>query len=418
MELKINGTIVLHKNITSKKKIVINQGGTRSSKTYSICQSIIIECFNNSKKLTYSILRKTLPALKRSAMKDFFDILNELGLYNQNNHNKTENIYYLNGNEIQFFSVDDQQKVRGTKRDLLWVNEANEIEYEDFLQLLMRTSGRVFLDFNPDLPDNHWLYENVIDSREDVDLIISTYKDNPFLPKKQVEEIERFKNTNSVYWTVFGLGQRSDVQRGTVFNRNNYNEYEILPSDIKSVVYCDPNLALKTKGDTTAIVCLGYSANTNKYYIVDAVLHSFSDSDELLNTVFNLRYPHTIGLGFDGNVSQESTWTNFVKNWAKIHDRPFPRIEYKRYKVDDLSKNILLSWCENRILFPPGFNMSTQGKMFLAQLYSFTSKKAGSKDDAPDALICAFEFIHERRAVKNNVYNAFAQQPKILLETF
>lgn len=414
--IKISGTDLLRKTNEAKKKIVVHQGGTRSSKTYSIIQHIILECLTKQNKY-YSVIRATLPALKRSVMKDFFDELKKIDLYSERNHNKSDNTYFLNGNEIQFFSCDDQQKVRGTKRDVLWINEANEIELEDFRQLLMRTTEKIFLDFNPSDPEDHWIYTEVIDARDDVDLIISNYLDNIFLSDSQIKEIERFKKTDYIFWKVFGLGERADVQKGNVFNKKHYQEYEILPQDIKSVIYCDPNLSIKNKGDNTSIVCLGYSAKTNAYYVVDAILHSFDDSNFLLNTIFKYRFPHTLSIGFDGNVSQESTWTNLVKNWCQINDQIFPRLEYKRYRVDDLSKNIMLAWAENKIYFPINFSQTTNGKMFLSQLYSFTNKKVGNPDDAPDSLICAFEFLHEKRIVKKESAELY-YQPKIILETF
>lgn len=129
-----------------------------------------------------------------------------------------------------------------------------------------------------------------------------------------------------------------------------------------------------------------------------------------MTAVARMRTPSTIGIAFDGNVSQESTWTNFVKAWSREHDSPFYRIEYKRYKVDDLSKNIQLVWNDKRIKFPPNFRASLSGKIYTSQLFAFISKKLGNKDDAPDSLICAFEYLHERRIVgKKEVF----QQPII-----
>ena len=402
--MEIKGTVVLDYTMRSTKDIIVHQGGTRSSKTYSIAQWIVLQCLQQSGKI-YSVVRKTMPALRKTAMRDVIEILKVNGLYTEKSHNKTDNIYNLNGNEIQFFSVDDSQKVRGSKRDVLWINESNELDVEDWRQLLIRTSGKKILDFNPSESEEHWIYTDVL-SRDDVDLFISTYKDNPFLAATQISEIERFKHLDPSFWMVYGEGKRSDLQTGTVFHRSHYREYSYLPPDVKSVLYCDPNLAIKAKGDSTAITNLGYSANEDKYYIIDAACQSFPDSNELLNQVFVMKRPFTIAIGFDGNVTQESTWTNFVKNWSKIHGQPFPRIEYKRYKVDDLSKNIQLTWNEDKIYFPAGFKESLGSKHYLAQLFSFRGKKFNMKDDAPDSLICAFEFLHERRltAVKQEIF--------------
>jgi hypothetical protein len=399
--LKIQATVVFLKIKQSLKRFCVNQGGTRSSKTYSIVQFIIVLCLEKT-GLTISIIRKTLPSLKRTAEKDFLDLLKKYKLYDELNHNKTERIYYLNGNSIEFFSTEDDQKVRGSKRDILWVNEANEISVEVFRQLNIRTSDKIFLDYNPDIENDHWIIDEVLSRADDpnyndVDFIQSTYKDNPFLNDAQIKEVERFKEIDPSFWQVFGEGIRATLQKGNVFLKKHYSEFEDLPNDVKSVLYTDPNLSIKSKGDSTAIVHLGFSPSSNDYYVIDPLCKSFADAEELLNEVYLARRPFTYALGFDGNVTQESTWTNFVKNWSKIKAAPFPPIHYKRYRVDDLSKNVQLVWNQGKIKFPAGFSSSLHGKIFLNQLFAFTSKKAGLKDDAPDALICAFEFLHEKK---------------------
>lgn len=186
---------------------------------------------------------------------------------------------------------------------------------------------------------------------------------------------------------------------GFFFTREHYIEHNALPADIKSVLYCDPNLSKKGKGDTTAITVLGYSPKTDKYYIAGAVCKSFSDANILLNTVFELKNNNKriYAIGFDGNVAQESTWTQFVRNWCTINRIPFPLIEYKHYRVNELAKNIQLAFNTARILFPKNFAKSEEGSNYLNQLFSFTGEKKGGLDDAPDSLICAFEFLHERK---------------------
>jgi len=180
--------------------------------------------------------------------------------------------------------------------------------------------------------------------------------------------------------------------------------WENLPGDIKAVVYCDPNLAKKGKGDTTAIVCYGYSAKNDKYYIIDLFCHSISDSNELLDIVLSIaqKRSNIYGIAWDGNVNQESVWTQFVRNWCQINNMPFPHIEYRRYNVDDLAKNVQGIWNSGKILFPLHHLYTDEGKRFLQQIYSFAGKKAGRLDDAPDALICANEFLHERHLGQNS----------------
>ena len=203
-ELQIQATTVFQKNWEAKTRFVVNIGGSRSTKTYSIIQLLIVKALESTEPLVISIVRKSLPSLRISVMRDFLDILKQLDLYNSENHNKTENTYLLNNTLIEFFSIDDAQKRRGTKRDILFVNEVNELSWEDFFQLNIRTTQQVFMDFNPS--ETFW-YNDQIQSRDDVTIIHSTYKDNPYLNEDQVNEIERLQHTDLQYYQIYALGE-------------------------------------------------------------------------------------------------------------------------------------------------------------------------------------------------------------------
>lgn len=205
MKKKIQATKVFQKNYQTNKRIIVNQGGTGSSKTYSLAQLFVVKALEERGKV-FSIVRANMPSLRASAMKDFFSILRKLHLYNEADHIKSHNSYLLNGNEIEFFGLEEAQKVRSRRRDYLWINEANELSLESFRQLNLRTNTRTYMDFNPS-DEFHWIYDDVL-TRKDCELIISTYKDNPFLPKGSVMEIERFKDLDVNYWNIYGLGQR------------------------------------------------------------------------------------------------------------------------------------------------------------------------------------------------------------------
>ncbi len=233
MKPKIQGTRVLKESSNTDKRFVVNQGGTGSSKSYSLAQLFIIKSFNVTGKV-FSVVRKSMPSLRATAMRDFFSILENKGLYNENNHKKTENIYVLNGNEIEFFGLDEPQKVRSRRRDYLWINEANELNQEAFRQLNMRTNKQVFLDFNPS-DEFHWIYDDIL-TRPDCKLIVSTYKDNPFLPKAVVKEIERFKELDPNYWNIYGLGQRGASE---VRIYNNWDYIDSLPEGDERVYGLD-----------------------------------------------------------------------------------------------------------------------------------------------------------------------------------
>ena len=222
MRLKTN--VVFEHLDESDKKIVAEQGGTRSGKTYNILMWIIFRYSINHTGETITIVRKTFPSVRATVMRDFFDILKKYELYSEDNHSKSANEYILNDNLVEFISLDQPQKIRGRKRDLLFINEANELTYEDWQQLVFRTSGRIVLDFNPS-DEYSWIYDKV-QTREDCDFYITTYKDNPFLDSAIVEEIERLKETDETYWQIYGLGQRG-ISKATIFQ---FQESEI-PED-------------------------------------------------------------------------------------------------------------------------------------------------------------------------------------------
>jgi len=159
--MDLQSTIVFEKNYdalyNNEARFIINEGGSRSSKTYSLCQLILVYCLQNN-GVVVSIIRKTLNALKSTAMRDFFEVLKESGIYEKEHHNMSANTYtFPNGSMVEFFSVDDEQKIRGRKRSLAWCNEANELFHEDFLQLNMRTEFKLIFDYNPS-ESNSWLY--------------------------------------------------------------------------------------------------------------------------------------------------------------------------------------------------------------------------------------------------------------------
>jgi len=219
--LEINSTVIFEKNFDALQdpsiRFIINQGGSRSSKTYSLCQVLIVYCLQNPNKVV-SIVRKTFPALRATVMRDFYEEYKDLEFYEKSSHNVSENIYrFANGSIVEFFSVDDEQKIRGRKRDIGWCNEANELWFEDYQQLNFRTEFKMIFDYNPS-DSNSWLY----DLRQDESVLIkSTYKDNPFLPQSIIREIEDLKRTDYEKYQIYALGEkvtsRANVYAGWTF---------------------------------------------------------------------------------------------------------------------------------------------------------------------------------------------------------
>lgn len=191
--------------LSGSYRVIANQGSTRSGKTYSICQMLAL-CIPYNFKKSISIVSPSLPHLKRGARRDFLEIIENAGIYDENQFNKTDNIYhYPNGSYVEFFGAEEPGKVRGPGRDILYINEANLLPFSVYTQLALRTKETIILDFNP-VEESSWVYD-VADKPGNI-LIHSTYKDNPFLPKEQVYEIEGLKDADENLWKVFGLGLR------------------------------------------------------------------------------------------------------------------------------------------------------------------------------------------------------------------
>ncbi len=207
-ELKFEGSEVLSKNHESRDRIVVNQGGTSSGKTWSVLQALITKAV--TEKLHISVCSVSLPHLKKGALLDFTNMLNTYDLYDEKFYNKTDNIFRISKSRIEFFSLDDPGKARGPRRDILFVNECNLLSYETFNQLMLRTRKQVFIDYNP-VDENHWIYEKIL-TRRDCTFIQSTYKDNYFLDKNIIQEIERLKDTDENLWKIYGLGERGQLK--------------------------------------------------------------------------------------------------------------------------------------------------------------------------------------------------------------
>lgn len=208
-KLELKSTISFEYCYNSKKRNIILQGGARAGKTYGILHYLIVKALEEP-GIIIAISRKTRPALKFSAEKDFFDILKSLNIYNEQFHNKTDSVYRLGKSEIEFLSLDEPTRVRGRKRDYLFINEANEFNYEDFTQFSLRTTKKIIFDYNPH-EQFSWIYNKIL-IRKDTDFFVLTYKDNPFLSREIVKEIEGYKGADENYWRIYGLGLRGFAQ--------------------------------------------------------------------------------------------------------------------------------------------------------------------------------------------------------------
>lgn len=206
-----------------------HEGGSRSGKTYNIAAALLLYC--RQEAVTCDVVRLSNPALKGSVYLDLLEVGQTLALYGEALHNKTDQYFDLPANEhgkkgrIRYFGVDQEQKVRGWKRDILWMNEANEISDAARRQLWMRTTQAIVIDHNPVIDGEHWIVSRLELRREKGDCSYhhTTYRDNPFLEDAIVREIEAMQLDDPFGWQVYGQGLRgsnpaavfTDVSRGT-----------------------------------------------------------------------------------------------------------------------------------------------------------------------------------------------------------
>lgn len=187
----------------NKTRYIINEGGTRSSKTFSVL-SVLINIANANKGLVISVVSETFPHLRKGAIRDFQNIMQDWNMWSEAQWSKSESTYnFASGSIIEFFSVDSPGKVHGPARDILFINEAQNISYDIARHLFVRTTGTIFIDFNP--THEFWAH---LELKQDpaCKWIHSTYKDNPYLTPEQVTEIERNRH-NIAWWTVYGEGK-------------------------------------------------------------------------------------------------------------------------------------------------------------------------------------------------------------------
>lgn len=210
----VNPNLALLQNKFGNHDIFVLQGGTRSGKTYSTILFFLGSMMAYS-GVKYAIIRQSMPVLKATVIEDFIDISTKLGIYDERHHNKSDQIFSYNGNTLHFVAAEDGGKMRGLKSDVLYINEAPELDWEPVRQLLMRNTSKVIFDYNPSY-DESWLYDNIM-TRENVAFIKTTYLDNPFITQKQLDELEFMRQNDPEGYAVYGLGEKTEVQ-GSVYN--------------------------------------------------------------------------------------------------------------------------------------------------------------------------------------------------------
>ena len=228
-------TTAINKILALKKRIKIIQGGTSASKTYG-CLSVLIDRAAKTPNTEISVVSESIPHLRRGALRDFLKIMKSINRYVDDRYNKTLLKYeFANGSFIEFFSADDSSKLRGGRRNILYINECNSVSFESFNELSIRTKNEVFLDYNPTA--EFWV-QTELEGQEDAEKIILTYKDNEALDKGIIDQIEKNikKAETSNYWrnwvNVFVNGVMGRLE-GVVFS--NWKQIDTIPNEARLI---------------------------------------------------------------------------------------------------------------------------------------------------------------------------------------
>jgi len=269
MEFKV--TTATNKLSKLTKRIRAVAGGTSASKTISILM-LLIDKAQSNEGLLISVVSESTPHLKRGAMRDFLNIMKAHGYYKEDEWNRTDSVYtFSNNSKIEFFPADSGDKLRGARRDILFINEANNVSFDAYNQLEVRTKDTVWIDWNP--TNEFWFYEDIKDNPDmDVDFITLTYKDNEALDESIVEAIES-RRSNKAWWQVYGLGQLGEVE-GKIYK--NWKIIDEIPHEARLERY---GLDFGYSNDPTAIVAI-YKYNDG--FILDEMLYKKGMSNKAI----------------------------------------------------------------------------------------------------------------------------------------
>lgn len=277
-------TTSLKKIAKLNKKIRVVQGGTSASKTVSILMYLIDKAQRDKSKTLTSVVSESLPHLKRGALRDFKNIMQTHKYWKDDLWSETDKIYtFETGSQIEFFSADQPDKLRGGRRDRCFINEANNVPLDAFDQLEVRTKEFIFIDFNP--VTEFWYHTDIQGKREDVDFIILTYKDNEGLSPEIIASIEARKNRAN-WWRVYGEGQLG-VAEGRIYQ--DWQTIDDIPHEARLERY---GLDFGYTNDPTAIVAV---YRWNGAFIIDEILYQKGKSNrQIADVLLNLQQCLTI----------------------------------------------------------------------------------------------------------------------------
>lgn len=269
-------TTATQKIASLSKRIRIIQGGTSASKTISILIYLIACAQSDTTPTLTSIVSESYPHLKRGAIRDFLNIMKEHKYFKESRWNMSSSTYtFETGSTIEFFSADQPDKLRGARRQRLFINECNNVRFEAFEQLEVRTTEFIFLDYNP--TTEFWVFSEVIPNRNDWEQLILTYKDNEALSQEIIDSIEQRKDRKQ-WWQVYGLGQLGEVDTRIY---TGWQVVDEVPFEARLERY---GLDFGYTNDPTAIVAVYYY---NGGYILDEIAYQTRLQNKAIADILN-----------------------------------------------------------------------------------------------------------------------------------
>ena len=304
-EVNVYTTAVFNANYAQYKKgvrLIINEGGSRSSKTYSILQLLFYIAYNSEKPLIISIVSRTLPHLKLGAMRDFESVLNDAGVNVDKIKNVSNSYYKINKSTVEFFGVEQLDKVHGPSRDILFINEANFIKYSIYTQLAMRTSDTIFIDYNP--VSKFWVNDEIF-GKEKHSLIHSTYQNNHLLPEgiklfldSKLKRYNEEKAAGTItkafenYCNIYLFGKLGSVE-GTIFENWRYEDDGEIDKAYRELTF-SYGLDYGFYPDPDAMVKVAIDKGRKIIYVTELFYTTNNGTDDLVKDIQRCTLPNEL----------------------------------------------------------------------------------------------------------------------------
>jgi phage terminase large subunit len=385
-EIQIQTTKIFFDNyyVDSKYDVVINKGGSGSSKTHSLIQLIIQKGMENP-NARILVLRKVRATLSKSVYYQFIEYLKEINLYSEDSEYKSELYYVLpSGTQVHFCGLDDKDKIKSTEWIIIWMEEANEFSYEDYLFLKTRKyrgskftnfKSMIYMSFNP---EECWIQD--FENKPEVKVIHSTYKDNPFVNEEYKRTLEALKEEDSSYYSIYALGQYSArpnliYKPFIVIPKNEY------PANYDETIYgCDFGY-----NNPSAFYRIGYKDNLR--FIEELIYESKLVNKDLINRFNDLK------IDPNNNIYCDSAEPQRIEEFCNAGFNALPSDKSRKDGIDfikSIHKDIRT--CPENVFF----NKEAAG-------YSYKKDKKGDlidepvkfKDHALDAVRYAL-YTHEK----------------------